>query len=116
MDRLEHVFDPDVAVGVITNTVRRGTKWSKLKPGQVIELSSGPKDHQTVIGYGKVVSAQVGKFKDIHLDIFANNCEPAARSYGGMIASMRRAYGADFDVNEDVTVVTYERIETPESE
>ena len=102
----------DAEVNTLASTVRNGFKWADLHPDEIIELCVCTKDPEThdVQGTGKVKALWFGYFKDIPARILRFEHEERSRSYRGLLASMRHAYGKGFSEDNPVTVVVYERI------
>lgn len=113
MRTLHMLHTLDVEVGEYTSTVRNGFKWADLKEGELIELCvclPTPQDHW-VSGVGKVHALWFGRFKNIPARWIANEHEVRSRTYHGLLDSMRKAYGENFDEESPVTVVNYLRVE-----
>lgn len=103
----------DVEVGEFTATVRNGFKWADLKVGEDISLCvclPTPNDHKFA-GVGKVVSLWFGRFNEIPARCIANEHELSSRTYYGLLHSMKRAYGEEFNGSNPVTVVEYLRVQ-----
>lgn len=116
MRTLHMLHTLDVEVGEFTSTVRNGFKWADLKEGEEIELcvctrlKAGGEAHQKV-GVGKMFQLWFGRFVDIPARLIANEHEVQSRTYYGLLHSMKRAYGEEFNGNNPVTVVEYLRVQ-----
>lgn len=105
----------DAQVGEYTSTVRNGFKWADLKEGEQIELCVCTRVDESFSihepsGIGQVHLLWFGRFKDIPARWIANEHEVRSRMYGGLLDSMKKAYGENFDEESPVTVVNYLRV------
>lgn len=113
MRTLHMLHTLDAEVGEFTSTVRNGFKWADLKQGEQIELCvclPTPQDH-VVSGIGKVFQLWFGKFSDIPARLIANEHEVRSRSYYGLLDSMKKAYGQEFNGSNPVIVIEYLRVQ-----
>ena len=108
----------DCKVGEIGVTARNGSKWSDAL-GQIIALcvcthrqtDTYTCPEEDIQGHGKVISVWRGSFSAIPARLIEHEHELESRGYSGLLHSMRRAYGEAFSENNDVVVLTYERID-----
>ena len=98
----------DVKPGDIGITVRRGDKWLSVTQGEQLDLCVCVPDH-VIVDKGYVNFTWYGKFKDIPARYLELEHEVESRTYSGLLKSMRRAYGFEFNENEQVTVLGYVR-------
>jgi hypothetical protein len=98
MIRVLHNIHPiDTDVGEFGVTVRRGLKWADAKIDEQLDLCvcpQGPDGPHEVVGRGTVVGVWGGAFHQIPGRMIENEHEESSRMYSGLLASMRRAYGA----------------------
>jgi hypothetical protein len=107
----------DVKVGDLGSTCRRGDKWAEsfgeeialcvCKQRQTAEYACPP---SSIVGQAKVLGIWQGTFFEIPARYLVFEHEVSSRSYGGLMQSMRKAYGKDFVDSERITVVLYRRI------
>ncbi len=119
MRTLHMLHSLDVEVEQMASTVRNGFKWADLESGEQIELcvctrGEGMVDGtisetHDVQGIGRVVDLWFGRFNSIPARVLQWEHEMRSREYTGLLASMRNAYGVDFDESSSVTVVVYYR-------
>jgi len=97
--------------GNIGVTVRKGPKWAN-SIAEVIDLCvcDGEGAHE-VQGRGVVVDNWYGKFLDIPAKLIEKEHEKRSRLYSGLLDSMQKAYGKDFTEEDEVVIVTYNRLE-----
>jgi hypothetical protein len=112
MRQLHNQHPIDTKPGQIGITVRRGGKWADVKPGEELELcvGVGPND-QVPVGRCIVKEAVLCQFINIPARLIELEHEQSSRVYTGLLASMRKAYGADFNEQEPVVVLAYGRTE-----
>lgn len=122
---LDNLHSVDIQPGELGVTVRKGLKWAVrildegmdrfqiqvtlegvAVKGQVLEKDVA----QGILGEGEVDDVWVGQFSDIPARLVSLEHEEAARTYGGLLESMRRAYGEDFSLETFVTVFSYVRM------
>jgi hypothetical protein len=96
------------------STVRNGSKWADSL-GQTLELcvctGTLASPIHTVEGHAIVTSIWTGKFSEVPAKFIEFEHEIASRSWTGLFASMRRAYGDSFTQDNEVTVVIYFRVD-----
>lgn len=106
----------DCGVGEQGSTVRKGNKWADAM-GLTLELcvctpylEAGDEtvDHE-IQGHGIVTDIWSGLFKDVPARYLEFEHEIRSRQYSGLLESMRKAYGPDFDGGEQVVILTYYR-------
>jgi hypothetical protein len=102
----------DAEVGNLASTVRNGFKWADLNDLEAIELCVCTRDPEThdVQGIGKVERLWFGRFMDIPARELQYEHEIRSREYTGLLASMRHAYGDEFNITYPVTVIVYRRV------
>lgn len=101
----------DVEPGNPGSTVRNGNKWADAL-GDFIELCVCDKaGNHDVQGHGVVTGVWLGGFADIPARLIEREHEVRSRTYSGLLASMRNAYGENFEENSAVVVLTYKRID-----
>lgn len=112
MKTLHMLHSFELEVGSIVVTVRRGIKWANSQKGDELELCvcEGQPIQHNVVGKGIVQSAEIYRFCDLPWKVFYTEHEIAAKTYGGLLNSMKRAYGYDFNEKEIVTALFYKRI------
>lgn len=118
MRTLHMLHSLDASVGATASTVRSGFKWADLEEREQIELcvcerytdEYGEHAEHDVQGEGVVLALWFGYFKDIPARILRYEHEVRSREYGGLLDSMRKAYGKDFREDSPVTVVIYKRV------
>lgn len=104
----------DCEVGQQGSTVRKGNKWADAM-GLTIELcvclptDSGDGIAHEVQGHGVVTDIWTGLFKDVPARYLEFEHEIRSRQYSGLLESMRKAYGPEFDGGEQVVILTYFR-------
>lgn len=108
MRTLHSLHTIDIKPGQQGYTVRKGTKWADAK-GKKIELCECLHGGHQVVGEGVVLNVWSGKFKDVPQNVLQNEHEESARTYQGLLASMRRAYGPGFSEDDEVTYLQYQR-------
>jgi len=111
MRTLHMLHSLDVEVGNPGSTVRNGSKWADAL-GQLIELCVCDKEgNHEVQGHGQVTGIWTGEFFNIPAQLIEREHEVRSRTYSGLLASMRNAYGEDFPASAQVVVLTYQRID-----
>ena len=115
MRTLHMLHSLDCMVGEYGSTVRKGNKWADAM-GLTLELCvcepyiDIPQEMtHTVEGHGVVMDIWSGLFKDVPARYLEHEHEIRSRQYSGLLDSMRKAYGPDFDENEQVVILTYLR-------
>ena len=105
----------DCEKGQFGSTVRKGNKWADAF-GLTLELCvcepyfDVPQEmSHTVEGHGVVTDIWQGKFKDVPARYLELEHEIRSRQYSGLLDSMRKAYGEDFSINDEVVVLVYLR-------
>src|SRR6185295_10469414 len=93
-------------------TVRKGFKWADVEMGEELDLCVCTRDPEThdVQGKGTVEGVWVGRFGELPASLIELEHEESSRVYSGLLESMRRAYGEDFEEDTFVTVVMYTRV------
>jgi hypothetical protein len=112
MRTLHMLHTLDTPTGHQGSTVRNGMKWADAL-GQNIELCvclPTPADHK-IEGHAVVTGVWDGKFADIPARLIEREHEERSRTYSGLLASMRHAYGPEFGENNQVVVLTYSRVD-----
>jgi hypothetical protein len=101
----------DAEVGSPASTVRSGFKWADVVHGDALELCVCTRDPETheVQGAGKVLGTWFGRFFDIPARYLRFEHEAQSREYGGLLDSMRRAYGEELSESRPVTIIIYRR-------
>lgn len=117
---LHNLHKVEIDPGTYGSTVRKGSKWADAVPGTKIDLcecasSCLAANHVEerdciVVGVGEVAGLWHGKFYDIPAKMIEHEHEKLSRQYSGLLFSMRRAYGQDFQEHDDVVILTYERM------
>lgn len=99
-------------------TVRNGTKWADVTPGERLtvrrsyaELDGRAKDDEPAIATVTVLGAQVVNFADARSEPGINAAlafehDPACRTFDGLLTAMERAYG-EGQVSAEVTFVWF---------
>ena len=113
-EKAEYVLDNlhtiDIGVGETGVTVRRGDKWfNRVSGGTSIQLQETLEGKSEVVGSGRVKDVWLGRFVGVPASLIEIEHEESSRTYSGLLASMRRAYGEEFSENDVVTVFSYER-------
>lgn len=110
--KLCNLHQIDISVGQIGTTVRRGNKWfNQAKPQQEIELCvCNEVGNHNVIGVGVIEEMLFTTFSEIPARLIESEHEMSSRLYSGLLYSMRKAYGKDFNESELVTVIKYRRV------
>ena len=114
----------DCERGQFGSTVRKGNKWADAF-GLTLQLcvctqtgvieSEGPDPITVPVhtheikGHGLVTDIWQGKFKDVPARYLELEHEIRSRQYSGLLDSMRKAYGEDFSINDEVVVLVYLR-------
>lgn len=120
MIQLEAIHSFDTPVGRTAVTVRRGDKWMQRAVDifaedqplfELVQQDPRMREVKTVVGHGALISANLTRFCDISARDIQYEHEESSRLYDGLLASMRRAYGDEFSEDENVTVVTYLRVD-----
>jgi len=90
--------------GVLQTTVRRGTQWADLVPGQEIALVPPGDDIHIV-----ALVTLVGKcrLKDIPLWVMQSEHDQGCRDFEGLQKELCRVYNDTIDLDEVVTFVQY---------
>jgi hypothetical protein len=113
MNTLHNLHSIDILPGQTGVTVRLGKKWlHNASLDSAIDLcicTKDPESHE-VVGKGVILDAWFGIFIDIPGRLLELEHEASSRTYSGLLASMKRAYGNAFDERLGVTVLTYMRI------
>lgn len=114
---LDNLHEIDIDAGEIGVTVRLGRKWfdrlSKgfvLDKGSLLDLQETIGGVSTIVGEGRPTDLWLGEFRDLPARLIEKEHEIPSRLYSGLLESMRRAYGPEFDETDEVTAFTYERI------
>lgn len=107
MMHMLHSLDCDI--GDIGVTVRKGEKWFGTI-GVPVQLCVCVPEHR-IEGKAVIIDNWYGIFRDIPGRFLEKEHEEESRMYSGLLNSMRRAYGEDFNEDEEVTVVVYNRLE-----
>ena len=114
MRTLHMLHSLDCEKGQFGTTVRKGNKWADAF-GLTLELcvcEVHPAlcciEHK-ISGHGLVTDIWEGKFKDVPARYLEYEHEIRSRQYSGLLESMRKAYGQDFNEDEQVVILTYLR-------
>lgn len=110
--RIMHMLHSlDCEVGAIGVTVRRGPKWADSM-GEMIELCVCSNDNvqHVVSGTARVKEIWRGPLEEVPAKLIENEHEIRSQQYSGLLASMRKAYGAGLSEDDEVTVVSYLRL------
>jgi hypothetical protein len=101
----------DVEPGNSGSTVRNGPKWSDAI-NQTIELCVCDKaGNHDVKGHAVVTGIWEGLFYQIPAKLIEREHELRSRSYSGLLDSMRNAYGENFQEDNSVVILTYNRVD-----
>jgi hypothetical protein len=109
MRTLHMLHSLDVEPGNPGSTVRNGLKWADAL-GQSIELCVCDKEgNHEVKGHAMVMGIWQGMFFEIPARLIEREHEVRSRTYSGLLASMRNAYGENFREDNFVVVLSYQR-------
>ncbi len=84
-------------------TVRKGLKWSDVKPGETVNLAETGKDP---FGTAKIKSIFVGTMLNIPNELLRREHDPKCRNFSGLFSVMKETYG-NIAKNEVVTVLEF---------
>jgi len=118
------LHDLEVDVGQKGSTVRLGTKWLNTRNAELIlcvcsdRCAGGSCDDPngtscvncTRVGTAKTIFTWYGIFRDIPARTIEYEHERRSRKYGGLVESMRKAYGDMFNEWSPVVVMIYRRM------
>jgi len=126
LKNVQHDFE--TGVGMIGATVRLGSKWSKQPVGTIVDLwqcdrphagdcpapaggdAVGPDVGCVRRGQAQIVGHWCGELIDLPTGVLALEHETASRTWDGLVASLRRAYGDLVAASAKVTALLYLRI------
>jgi hypothetical protein len=113
MKTLHSLHAVEVVPGEVGVTLRLGEKWFKTKDGETIELCECSADNttHTVVGHAEIVGRWYGMFTYLPARLIEKEHEISSRMYSGLLKSMRRAYGQDFNEESNCTALSYKRID-----
>jgi hypothetical protein len=97
--------------GEIGVTVRKGPKWADSIGQEILLCVCDGEGNHDIQGKGIVLDAWMGQFKNVPARWLEKEHEKMSRVYSGLLTSMRRAYGPEFNEEEEVTALMYNRIE-----
>jgi hypothetical protein len=110
MHTLDNLHEVTTGMGEVGATVRLGGKWAaRLKVGDKFQLQETLDGTSMIVGAGQASRIWQGSFSDIPFWAFEEEHEET--SYDGLLESMRKAYGEDFDEDSHVTALCYVRCE-----
>jgi hypothetical protein len=111
MRRLCNISEITIQPGEWGFTVRNGSKWADVLPGDTIELCYCPNitDH-TAVGLGLIREVWSGQYSNIPARMVESNNKEKCRTYEGLKAEMRKAYGDNFTDDSLVVALGYRRI------
>lgn len=125
LKNVQHDFT--VPHGFVGVTVRRGTKW-QVAPGTIVDLwecdrghagacphyvdDDAHGGHATCVrrGQAQVLGWWTGALIDLPEGLLALEHEPTSRTFTGLLASLRRAYGPKLLTSAEVTALAYLRL------
>ena len=111
--QLQSLHAIELNVGEVGTTVRNGRKWyDQVVVTDIVDLvvQTHLGDKGRKVGTGRIFSKKLVIFFDILARDIDSEHEISSRNYSGLLASMRKAYGDDFDEDSLVTVLAYRRI------
>ena len=86
-------------------TVRRGTEWAHLKPGQSIRLAKTPDGEEPIDARLELVLAC--PLKTVPRSLLKHEHDPNCRTLGGLRAALAEIYSTPFTGEEIVTAIGY---------
>lgn len=110
LPRLDFKVPVGLEPGVVWTTCRRGTKWAdRVAQGDFVAIAETDGE---VLGKARVVELFVGPFRHAPTHYFANEHDPEARTFDGLLEVMRRAYDSSFDIDEAIVFIALETVAT----
>ena len=102
-----HTLKPiALEVGQYGATWRRGDKWRGVPSGHRFMLTTG--EDRTIFGEGRVFASSYCTFRNIPDFIIGMN-HTGNYDYERILKAMQVAYGPEFNEDEEVAIVIYER-------
>ena len=113
MRKLHMLHSLNLNVGDLGVNVRRINNWFGVKDGDLLELCVCTKDPEThkIEGHGKIEFLEAYNFRNIPARLLEFEHEEMSRRYFGLLESMRRDYGKEFNEHEQVLVIGYRRVD-----
>ena len=115
MKQLKSLHPVEVERGMNGVTIRNSPKWYRdVEVGDKVELIWQALDtwggmNDVPQGIGIIIDKKVELFYNLKAKDIDHEHEISSRTYSGLLASMRRAYGDDFGEDSVVTILTYRR-------